>query len=311
MRCDLHVHSWYSGRAEVPVLEHVGRECYSPPLEVHDRARRRGMDLVTLTDHDTIEGGLSLAHLPDTFVSEEVTVLLEGDRRLHVNVFGIDERQHWLIQGRRRDPEALFAFLAEERVPASVNHLFSALTGARELADLRLPLGRLPVIEALNGAMPEGHNERARLVGREVGMAPVGGSDAHSLAHVARAFTTVPGARTKEEFLAGLRTGLTVPSGRSGSYARLTGEVVRIFTAGYAETLREVLAGTPCALRVAASLAMAPLLPLIPLFTLGVYARERRFGARHFRAFQEAFGWPALPSEREASVGAASLGEAA
>jgi predicted metal-dependent phosphoesterase TrpH len=56
MRCDLHVHSWYSGRAEVPVLEHVGRECYSPPLEVHDRARRRGMDLVTLTDHDTIEG---------------------------------------------------------------------------------------------------------------------------------------------------------------------------------------------------------------------------------------------------------------
>ena len=29
MRCDPHVHSWYSGRAEVPVLEHVGRECYS------------------------------------------------------------------------------------------------------------------------------------------------------------------------------------------------------------------------------------------------------------------------------------------
>jgi hypothetical protein len=48
--------------------------------------------------------------------------------------------------------------------------------------------------------MPEGHNEQARIVGREAGMAPVGGSDAHSLAHVARAFTTVPGARTKEEF---------------------------------------------------------------------------------------------------------------
>jgi hypothetical protein len=43
----------------------------------------------------------------------------------------------------------------------------------------------------------------------------VGGSDAHALAHVARAFTTVPGARTKEELLAGLRTGVTAPSGRS------------------------------------------------------------------------------------------------
>jgi predicted metal-dependent phosphoesterase TrpH len=311
MRCDLHVHSWYSGRAELPVLEHVGRECYSHPLEVHDRARRRGMDLVTLTDHDTIEGALSLAHLPDTFVSEEVTIRLEGRRQLHVNVFGLDERQHQALQARRSDFEAFLAFLAEARLPASVNHLFSALTGARELADLRLPLGRLPLIEALSGAMPEGHNEWARIVGREAGMAPVGGSDAHSVAHVARAFTTVPGACTKEEFLAGLRTGLTVPSGRSGSYARLTNEVVRIFAAGYAEAVRDALAGAPSLLRVAASLVMTPLLPLIPLFTLGVYVHERRFGLRHFRAFQGAFGWPALPSKRPSATLAGSLGEAA
>jgi predicted metal-dependent phosphoesterase TrpH len=311
MRCDLHVHSWYSGRAELPVLEHVGRECYSDPLDVYERARRRGMDLVTLTDHDTVEGALSLAHLPGTFVSEEVTVHLDGGRQLHVNVFDLDERQHAALQARKRDFEALLAFLAEERLPASVNHLFSALTGERETADLRRPLGRLPLIEALSGAMPEGHNEQARIVGREAGMAPVGGSDAHSLAHVARAFTTVAGARTKEEFLAGLRTGLTVPSGRSGSYARLTSEVVRIFAAGYVETVRELLAGAPSALRLGASLAMAPFLSLIPLFTLGVYLHERRFGARHFRAFREAFGWPTLPSEQPVLLDVTSLGEAA
>jgi len=313
MRCDLHVHSWYSGRAEVPVLEHVGRECYSEPLAVYERARRRGMDLVTLTDHDTIEGALALAGLPGVFVSEEVTVFLDGERKLHVNVFGIGERQHEALQRRRRDFTAFLAFIAEERLPASVNHLFSALTGDRQVADLRRPLGRGLLIEALSGAMPEGHNERARLVGREASMAPVGGSDAHSLAHVARAFTTVPGARTKEEFLAGLRTGLTVPSGRSGSYARLTGEVTRIFAAGYAETARELLAGTAGPLRVAASLALAPLLPLIPLFTLGVYLHERRFGERHFQAFRQAFGWPALPSDGPwmRMPPAASVGEAA
>jgi predicted metal-dependent phosphoesterase TrpH len=311
MRCDLHVHSWYSGRAEIPVLEHVGRECYSRPREVHDHARRRGMDLVTLTDHDTIEGALSLAHLPDTFVSEEVTVHLDGGRQLHVNVFDLDERQHAALQARRRDFEALVAFLAEERLPASVNHLFSALTGARELDDLRRPLGRLPLIEALNGAMPEAHNEQARMVGRESGMAQVGGSDAHSLAHVARAFTAVPGARTKEEFLAGLRKGLTVPCGRSGSYARLTGEVSRIFAAGYRETLEDALRGRPSPLRVAASLALAPFLATIPLFTLAVHAHERSFGARHFRAFREAFGWPALPSPRPTTPLTPSLEEAA
>ena len=146
MRCDLHVHSWYSGRAEVPLLEHVGRECYSDPLEVYERAMARGMDLVTLTDHDTIDGALGLAHLPNTFVSEEVTVHLPGDRRLHVNAFDITEVQHQAIHARRTDAEALFAWLAENRIPASVNHLFSALTGSRETTDLQLPLGRLPLI---------------------------------------------------------------------------------------------------------------------------------------------------------------------
>ena len=57
-----------------------------------------------------------------------------------MNVFGLTERQHLRIQALRRDPEALFAHLAEERLPASVNHLFSALTGERTLADLWLPL---------------------------------------------------------------------------------------------------------------------------------------------------------------------------
>ena len=253
MRCDLHVHSWYSGRPE--------------------------------------------------------TVVLEGGRQLHVNVFDLDEPQHAALQARRRDPEAFLAFLAEERLPASVNHLFSALTGARELADLRLPLGRLPLIEALNGAMPEAHNEQARVVGLASGMAAVGGSDAHSLAHVARAFTSVPGARSREEFLAGLRIGRCVTQGRSGSYARLTTEVARIFAAGYAEAGHELVAGRGSLARLAACAALAPCLPLVPLFTLAVYARELHFGARQFRAFQAAYGWP-QPVARKAPVGA-SLEEAA
>ena len=101
MRCDLHVHSWYSGRADLPVLGHVGRECYSDPEDVYEAATRRGMDLVTLTDHDGIEGALRLAHRPNTFVSEEVTVVLPGERLLHVNVFDITESQHEAVQARR------------------------------------------------------------------------------------------------------------------------------------------------------------------------------------------------------------------
>lgn len=37
MRCDLHVHSWYSGPADLPVLKHIGRECYSNPWRSTNR----------------------------------------------------------------------------------------------------------------------------------------------------------------------------------------------------------------------------------------------------------------------------------
>ena len=286
MRCDLHVHSIHSGAADLPVLRHVGNECYSEPQAVYARARERGMDLVTLSDHDTIDGALRLAHLPDTFVSEEVTLLLPEGRQLHVNVFDIDEAQHVAIQGRRDDPEAFFARIAERRIPASVNHLFSALTGERALADLHLPLGRLPLIEGLSNAMPTGHNAAAQRVGREAGMAPIGGSDAHSLAHVARAFTIVPGARTKREFLQGLRSGLTIPAGGSGSYARLTKEVSCVFAAGYADAGRALARGEGSLRRCAALGLLVPLLPLLPLVTLGIWAHEVAFAAAHYRAFR-------------------------
>jgi predicted metal-dependent phosphoesterase TrpH len=310
MRCDLHVHSTYSGRAELPFLRHVGNECYSEPQAVYELALERGMDLVTITDHDSIDGALRLAHLPNTFVSEEVTLRLPEGRQLHVNVFDIDDTQHAAIQLRRDDPEAFFAWLAEQRIAAAVNHLFSALAGDRKLSDLHLPLGRLPLIEGLNNAMPMGHNAAALRVGREARMAPIGGSDAHSLAHVARAFTIVPGARTKAEFLQGLRDGLTIPAGRPGSYARLTREVSCVFAAGYADAARALLRGEGSLRRYAALGLLVPLLPLLPLVTLGIYAHEVAFAAAHYRAFRRSLD-ARTQVLFEPSIGALRMEEAA
>jgi hypothetical protein len=73
----------------------------------------------------------------------------------------------------------------------------------------------------------------------------------------------------------------------------LTSEVARIFAAGYAETARDLIGEGVPMLRVAASAVLAPFLPLLPLFTLGLYAREIRFGLRWVEAFRQAYGWPA------------------
>jgi predicted metal-dependent phosphoesterase TrpH len=296
MRCDLHVHSLCSGPVDLPILGRFGNECYSTPREVYDTARSRGMSLVTLTDHDSIEGALTLAHLSDFFVSEEVTCLLPGGRQLHLGVFGIDEAQHAAIQERRRDAEALFAYLAEERLPAAVNHLFSALTGRREVSDIQLALGRVPLVETRNGMMPESTNRFASRVARRAGLPGVGGSDAHTLASVARAFTIVPGVTTREQFLAGLRRGLTIPAGGSGSYARLTADIARLFQGAYSEHARRAGDGAAPALRFAALLAVLPLLPLLPLVTAGIYADELLFGARHHRLFEATAALPGTPA---------------
>ena len=287
MRCDLHVHSKYSGPVDIPVLGRFARECYSEPEAVYEAARRRGMDLVTITDHDTVEGALRLLGRPDFFAGEEVTCVLEDDRSLHLGVFDIDEAQHEQIARRRRDPEALIAFLSEQRIPACVNHLFSPLTGRRRIADFHFALGALPLIETQNGMMPDASNECARRAARASGLAEIGGSDGHTLAAVARAFTTVPRARSREDFLAGLRQGLTVPGGRSGSYARLTADVLRIFRGAYAEAAQRALAAEPLgALALLALGAALPLAALVPLVTVANFLKERLWADAAFARYR-------------------------
>ena len=66
MRCDLHVHSRHSGAADLGPLGLLADESYSDPRAVYGEARRRGMDLVTLTDHNTIAGAVEIASLPPT-----------------------------------------------------------------------------------------------------------------------------------------------------------------------------------------------------------------------------------------------------
>jgi hypothetical protein len=66
---DLHLHSRASGTATNWWVRGLGaeveaRESYTPPGEAYRMAKRAGMDFVTLTDHETIEGALTLPRPP-------------------------------------------------------------------------------------------------------------------------------------------------------------------------------------------------------------------------------------------------------
>jgi predicted metal-dependent phosphoesterase TrpH len=287
MRCDLHVHSVHSGPVDLPLLRHFAHESYSEPGDVFATARARGMDFVTLTDHDTISGALAIAHRPEVFVGEEVTVVLPGARVLHVCVWGIEERDHERIGRLRLDPGAFFFYLAEHRLPAALNHPFSALTGRRELSDIESGLRGVGLVEARNGMMPPDSNAAAMAAALASGRGGVGGSDAHTLAQVAHAYTEVPGARTKQEFLEGLRAGLCVPAGGGGSWKRLARDIWRVTAAALVANVRNGLRSPLDAARLAGSLLLLPLTPLVPLIAVAQSAGERRFAARYFQRFTD------------------------
>ena len=89
MKCDLHVHSAHSCTVPVAILRHFFLESYSAPADVYATLRKRGMNLVTLTDHDSIGGAEELRRHPDFFISEEATCTMPSGTQVHVGVYDI------------------------------------------------------------------------------------------------------------------------------------------------------------------------------------------------------------------------------
>jgi predicted metal-dependent phosphoesterase TrpH len=263
MRCDLHVHTVHSGQCTVPGLTRVCKESYNDPRALYERLKQRGMNLVTVTDHDSIDAAEELRHHPDFFLSEEVTCTMPSGTEMHAGVYGMEEHDHIELQRRRHDIESLLAYAVEQRLFVTVNHLYSSLTGPRTEDDFAIFARDFHGVETINGQMLACANKLASEFARRFAKPVVGGSDSHTLAGVARTFTEVPGARNAQEFLAGLRRGQSVAAGESGDYLKLTSAVLSIGGSLFREKPWFTLG--------------VGLFALAPVVTLGNYFRELAF----------------------------------
>jgi predicted metal-dependent phosphoesterase TrpH len=221
------------------------------------------MSLVTVTDHDSIDAVEVLRRHPDFFVSEEVTCAMPSGSQMHVGVYDLNDRQHVEVQRRRSDFASLIAYLREQKLFYSANHIFSSLTGRRILADFECFVSAFDAFETLNGCMLEAANRHAGEFAARTGKIGVGGSDAHTLATTGCCWTEVPCARNKAEFLAGLRHGRATVHGTHGSYFKLTRDILQIGVS--------MVQTTPL------SAPVALLGGLAPVITLVNYLLERRF----------------------------------
>jgi predicted metal-dependent phosphoesterase TrpH len=260
------------------------KESYNSPEGVYRRAKARGMDLVAITDHDVIEGALTIASRPDVIVGCEVTGVFPNDNvRVHLNVLGLNEAQHRDIQHLRHDVRELMPYLKCAGLFTSLNHVASRINGQITAAHIAALVPWVDGLEVRNGSRLPSQNRTALCLADACGKVPVAGSDSHTGRGIGRTWVEAPGVTTREEFLAALRAGRVQVGGRQGSYFTMASDMLRLAAGFYEDRLR-LLARSPLDWRKQAFVLGGVLgLPLISLplaAALGHFLLEQRFNRR-------------------------------
>ncbi len=221
-RADLHCHSTASQISKLGVQRSAGLpECATPPQEVYELAKRRGMDFVTITDHDTIDGVLEIAHLPDVFISEELTVSFPGEpQAVHVLCFGITPDDHEWLQSHSGSVEECAEYLRGNQIACALAHPFYAVAAPLSSRHRRRLAELFAVWETRNGSRAHELNRPASIFADTQGLAGTGGSDDHAGVDIGRTFTSTPRAADAGEFIELLRIGAVEPGGEEGSAAK-------------------------------------------------------------------------------------------
>lgn len=238
----MHCHTRHSGRAKHLRFLRC-RDCYAKPVDVYRTAKNRGMNLVTITDHDSLDGCLELldrlGDLPDFITGEEVSAYFPEFRHtVHINVYGLTEAQHQDITRLRSNAEELVPYLRQSNLLFVLNHFFHDFAdGSRVVAFIERMVELFDVFEVRNGTQLREHNSfiatliaRCGKDGRTLGV--VGGSDSHSLRRLGRTFTASP-ARTREEFLADIRARRTRVFGRHATHLSLAADIYSVVLRHY------------------------------------------------------------------------------
>ncbi len=240
-KCDLHIHSRHSARSEEWLFRRLDfPDSYSDPRELHRQLLERGMDFITITDHDTIEGCLQIVHLPQSFISEQITTYFPQDPcKIHILAWGISEAQHEEIVAVRDNVYELQKYLAATQIAHAVAHPLYSINGQLAASHLERLILLFKHFEAVNGLRDALLSELAqnlfgsltrekidKLADRH-NLVPThpepwqktftGGSDDHGGKFIASACTETPPADSAEKFLAHVRAGNCSAQGNGGT----------------------------------------------------------------------------------------------
>ncbi|MFO7831045.1 MAG: glycosyltransferase [Desulfuromonadaceae bacterium] len=252
-RVDLHVHSKYSNRPSEWFLQRLGAsESYTEPERLYQLARKRGMDFVTVTDHNCIKASLELAKkYPDhCFTGVEVTAYFPEDGcKIHVLVYGLTPEQFAIIQTRRKDIYRLRDYLQDQDLACVVAHATYSINKRLALEHLEKLVLLFNNFEGRNGSRSTLHNDVLARVLRDLGAEDIarlqkkhaivpwgktpwlkgltGGSDDHAGIFIGKTCTSSE-AGSPAEFIWNLKNAAMQPHGRQNDFQGLTFAIYKI-----------------------------------------------------------------------------------
>jgi glycosyltransferase involved in cell wall biosynthesis len=263
-RIDLHCHSDASNEADEAVLNSIQcPECFSTPREVYEQAQQRGMDFVTITDHDSLGGVSQLSAAANVLSGEEVTCYFPEDHcKIHLLVWGLSGADHDALQAAAQDIYRVADIVAELNLAHSVAHPFYRQNDVLERWHLERLLLLFKGFETLNGAHSVLHREAVEamvdeLTPRKIAdlaaahcMPPrwpqphiksrTGGSDDHGLFNIGRTWTEYPaGTQSVDEVLDCLRQGRCRAGGEAGSSLKLAHNFYGVGIRYYGRKMRQ------------------------------------------------------------------------
>jgi glycosyltransferase involved in cell wall biosynthesis len=262
-KADLHVHSSHSNKPTYWAMRKFNvPESYTSPQHLYRAARERGMEYVTITDHNAISGALEIGHLPNTFISSEITAHFpENGCKVHVVVLHISEAHFPIILELRKNVYELVAFLHAEGIAHFLAHPLYAQNDKLNLEIVERSLLLFTTFEIKNGCRSHRFNGfTKRLVSslteetinrlanrydlKPYGSQPwskgiVGGSDDHGGLFIARAHTTVYNAPTIDAFISAIRDGDSWADGEDGGPLTMAHSLYGIAHCFYRERLGE------------------------------------------------------------------------
>jgi predicted metal-dependent phosphoesterase TrpH len=204
LRVDFHTHTIYSP------------DSLTTPEKLIESCRRKGVDRVVITDHNTIEGALRAKEIdPELVIVGEEIMTTEGELLAAYVKEEIPRGLH---------PQEAINHLEEQDAFISVSHPFDFLRGGDwKIEELLEILPRVDAIETFNArCVWPGFNWQAQKLAKEYGLRGTHGSDAHTAFEVGRGSLLLPEFDDATSLRAAMQHAISAPLRLSSFWVRFT-----------------------------------------------------------------------------------------